>query len=211
MNSPYKGKFRISQIQHAAHDGLDMVGVDSKSIYSTVAGRVERAGWENAVNKKQGFGQYVRIKKEGSGDRYYFGHLSKISVKVGDVVKIGQLLGTEGATGNSTGSHLHYCCRIDAVKGKQRNIYEIIGIANKIGVYGSLGDKDKDPKEGEYFKKYSGKSESIVDSLKAIGADSSYAYRKKIAVKNSISGYAGTAKQNLQMLELLKKGRLLKP
>ena len=37
MNSPYMGKFRVSQIYKGAlHDGLDLVGVDSKLIHSTV-------------------------------------------------------------------------------------------------------------------------------------------------------------------------------
>lgn len=41
-----------------------------------------------------------------------------------------------------------------------------------------------------YFKKYDGKSDSIVKALQAIGADSSYAYRTKIAVKNNIKNYS---------------------
>lgn len=62
-----------------------------------------------------------------------------------------------------------------------------------------------------YFKKYTGKSNSIVDALNAIGADSSYAYRKKIATANGIKNYSGTAAQNTKMLALLKKGVLMKP
>ena len=78
MKSPYKNKFKVSQIfKGKTHDGLDLVGIDDKNIYSTVTGKVERAGWENPDDKKQGFGLYVRIKKEDSIDRYYFGHLSK--------------------------------------------------------------------------------------------------------------------------------------
>ena len=46
MNSPYKGKFRVSQeFKGSAHDGLDLVGVSSKNIYSTIDGVVEFAGW----------------------------------------------------------------------------------------------------------------------------------------------------------------------
>ena len=62
-----------------------------------------------------------------------------------------------------------------------------------------------------YFKKYTGSSNSIVDALKAIGADSSYSYRKKIAKANSIGGYLGTPTQNVKMLSLLKQGKLIKP
>jgi len=44
---------------------------------------------------------------------------------------------------------------------------------------------------------------SIVDGLKSIGADSSYAYRKVLAEQLGIQGYAGTAAQNLEMLRKL--------
>lgn len=62
-----------------------------------------------------------------------------------------------------------------------------------------------------YFKKYTGKSGSIVEALKAIGADSSFNYRKSIAAKNGISNYSGTSSQNTNMLNLLKNGKLIKP
>lgn len=61
-----------------------------------------------------------------------------------------------------------------------------------------------------YFKKYTGKSNSIVDAMKAVGVkDPTPEYRKKIAKLNGISG-AGTASGNKKMLALLKKGKLIK-
>ncbi|MCM1506497.1 MAG: hypothetical protein NC177_05105 [Ruminococcus flavefaciens] len=62
-----------------------------------------------------------------------------------------------------------------------------------------------------YFKKYTGKSGSIVEALKAVGADSSFNYRKSIASKNGINNYSGTASQNSTLLNLLKNGKLIKP
>lgn len=50
---------------------------------------------------------------------------------------------------------------------------------------------------------------SIVDALKEIKVDSSFSNREKIALKNNISNYKGTASQNLQLLSLLKEGKLL--
>ena len=136
MNSPYKSKFKVTQeYKGITHDGLDLVGLSDKTIYSTVNGTVERAGWENPSNKSQGFGLYVRVKKQGSTDRYYFGHLSSIKVKVGQEVKTGDVLGIEGSTGKSTGSHCHYCARTDASKQKLLDISKISGIPNKIGTY----------------------------------------------------------------------------
>lgn len=62
-----------------------------------------------------------------------------------------------------------------------------------------------------YFKKCASSYNSLVDALQSIGADSSYSYRKKIAAKNSIVDYTGSASQNTQLLNLLKKGKLIKP
>ena len=62
-----------------------------------------------------------------------------------------------------------------------------------------------------YFPRYTGSSGSIVTGLKAVGADSSYAYRQKIAATNGISNYTGTAAQNTTMLNKLKSGTLKKP
>lgn len=44
----------------------------------------------------------------GAGFVTYYGHLSKISVKVGQKVYKGQVIGAVGNTGNSTGPHLHF-------------------------------------------------------------------------------------------------------
>lgn len=63
----------------------------------------------------------------------------------------------------------------------------------------------------EYFKKYTGSTVSIVSALKAIGAESSFSYRRKIAKANGVKLYAGTAKQNGNLLDLLKQGKLIKP
>ena len=70
---------------------------------------------------------------------------------------------------------------------------------------------DNKDKKVKYFKKYTGKSVSIVDALNAIGEKSSYAYRKTIAKANKIGGYIGTPSQNTKMLHLLKQGKLIKP
>lgn len=157
MISPYKGKFKVTQqYKGQTHDGLDVVGIDSKNIYSTIDGVVERAGWENAFNHQKGFGIYVRIKQNGSIDRYYFGHLSKTFVKVGDTVKAGQLIGVEGNTGHSTGSHCHYCVRANSQKSQIKDISVISGIPNKLGYYVS-DNKDADITDAFYRVKSGGR------------------------------------------------------
>ena len=128
------GKFRVTQQFKADHDGLDLVGLDSKEIHSTVNGTVHFAGWENPANHSQGFGQFVCI-KSADGKFYYFGHLSEIRVSAGQTVKITDVLGIEGSTGYSTGSHCHYCVRPQFCKGNALNVSQISGIPNALGDY----------------------------------------------------------------------------
>ena len=132
MNSPYMGDFRVTQaFKGAAHDGLDLVGLDSKEIHATATGEIVFAGWENPSNHSQGFGQYVVIK---SGQYYYhYGHLSQIFVKVGQNVKCTDVIGIEGSTGNSTGSHCHYCVRTSMSPGTYLDVCQISGIPNNEG------------------------------------------------------------------------------
>lgn len=135
MNSPYNGNFKVTQeYKGATHDGLDLVGIASKEIHSTVNGVVEFAGWENSNNHSQGFGQYVKIVDNKTGYGFYFGHLSTIKVKVGQSVKITDVIGIEGNTGNSTGSHCHYCIRKNG-KGTHIDVSNYSGIPNKLGTY----------------------------------------------------------------------------
>ncbi len=55
MNSPYMGKFRVTQAYKgdSVHDGLDLVGIDSKEIHATASGTVHYAGWENSADHFQ--------------------------------------------------------------------------------------------------------------------------------------------------------------
>lgn len=69
---------------------------------------------------------------------------------------------------------------------------------------GQLGDET-------YFPAFKSSSCSIVDCLKSIGVDSSYAYRQRIASKNGVANYRGSAPQNDKLVSLGKKGRLMKP
>lgn len=62
-----------------------------------------------------------------------------------------------------------------------------------------------------YFPAVKINSCSIVDCLRSINVDSSFSYRKKIAVANGIANYKGTAPQNDKLVSLCKRGRLIKP
>jgi murein DD-endopeptidase MepM/ murein hydrolase activator NlpD len=90
----------------AMHTGLDFRAATGDPVRATANGKVVSSGWAG------GYGRMVEI-DHGNGLSTRYGHLSEINVKVGDVVKIGQVIGAVGSTGRSTGPHLHYETRID--------------------------------------------------------------------------------------------------
>ena len=99
---------RVDPFLHVAamHTGLDFRGDTGDPIHATAAGTVVGAGWSG------GYGRMVEI-DHGNGLSTRYGHLSQIDVKVGDEIRIGQVIGRMGSTGRSTGPHLHYETRID--------------------------------------------------------------------------------------------------
>lgn len=137
--SPYKGTFRVSQAYRnlrangTYHQGYDLVGISDKNIYCPIYGTVVRAGWECATLPKKGFGQRVVVRIGTTAYYMYFGHLSKISVTAGQKLKPGNLIGVEGSTGHSTGSHLHWEIRINDIKTGYVSVYHYAGIPNMPG------------------------------------------------------------------------------
>lgn len=90
----------------AMHTGLDFRAATGDPIRATANGRVTSAAYAG------GYGKMIEL-DHGNGLSTRYGHLSEINVRVGDVVKIGQVIGLAGSTGRSTGSHLHYETRIE--------------------------------------------------------------------------------------------------
>jgi murein DD-endopeptidase MepM/ murein hydrolase activator NlpD len=90
----------------AMHSGLDFRSTMGDPVHVTANGKVVAAGWHG------GYGNMVEV-DHGNGFATRYGHMSKIEVKVGQYVKIGQTIGRVGSTGRSTGPHLHYETRID--------------------------------------------------------------------------------------------------
>lgn len=66
------------------------------------------------------------------------------------------------------------------------------------------------PERKTYYPKCSQNQVGIASALSSVGVDGLYTNRAKIAAKNGIAGYKGTAEQNIKMLEMLKKGVLVK-
>jgi len=85
----------------AYHPGQDFAGPYGSPIYVTAPGIVSYAGVRN------GYGNTIEV-DHGHGFKTRYGHLSAISVTVGQQVAVGQRIGAMGSTGRSTGTHLHY-------------------------------------------------------------------------------------------------------
>ncbi len=83
------------------HGGLDFCGTVGTELYASATGRVVYTGLltvrGNVVVIDHGWGVYTA-----------YDHLSKILAQVGDLVQPGQLIGLGGATGRTTGPHLHW-------------------------------------------------------------------------------------------------------
>jgi murein DD-endopeptidase MepM/ murein hydrolase activator NlpD len=83
------------------HAGLDIAGDRGEPVRTTAAGRVSYAGYQGA------YGNLV-IVEHGFGLQSKYGHLSSYTVRNGQQVKRGDIIGRVGSTGRSTGNHLHY-------------------------------------------------------------------------------------------------------
>lgn len=83
------------------HKGLDIAGEKGQPVYATAAGTIEESGWSGA------YGNLIVI-DHGFGLESRYGHLLDYTVKRGDTVQRGDVIGHVGATGRATGYHLHY-------------------------------------------------------------------------------------------------------
>jgi murein DD-endopeptidase MepM/ murein hydrolase activator NlpD len=83
------------------HAGLDIAAPAGTEVHAPASGAIAFSGPHGA------YGLTV-IVDHGENVRTLYGHLSRVSVKPGERVQRGQVLGRAGSTGRSTGAHLHY-------------------------------------------------------------------------------------------------------
>lgn len=84
------------------HNGVDYPRPDGTPVSVIQPGTVTSAGWNDG-----GYGYMVMISHPG-GNTTLYGHLSKISVKQGQQIEPGTVIGNVGSTGRSTGPHVHF-------------------------------------------------------------------------------------------------------
>jgi murein DD-endopeptidase MepM/ murein hydrolase activator NlpD len=89
------------------HTGVDFAAPSGTNVFSSADGIVDFVGTQS------GYGKIIII-KHGKGVSTYYAHLSGFnSLKLGQVVRQGDLIGFVGMTGSATGPHLHYEYRVD--------------------------------------------------------------------------------------------------
>jgi murein DD-endopeptidase MepM/ murein hydrolase activator NlpD len=84
------------------HEGIDLKAKSGTPVYAAQAGKVLYAGL-----KIRGYGKMIVIKHQ-YGIATVYAHNSRLLVRAGDWVSLGQQIAVSGSTGRSTGPHLHF-------------------------------------------------------------------------------------------------------
>ncbi len=119
------GKRRIlNGVPGSPHGGTDLPAITGTPVHAAQRGKVMLAEElffaGNAVVVDHGLGIYT-----------FYGHLSEIDTKPGDVLEAGELLGKVGATGRVTGPHLHWGLTVEKARVNPLLIVELLGNASE--------------------------------------------------------------------------------
>ncbi|MGW0883009.1 M23 family metallopeptidase [Streptomyces sp. NPDC002671] len=88
------------------HSGQDFAVPTGTEVVAAHGGTVVKAG-PNGAGDGPAYGNAIVI-KHGNGIYSQYAHLSRVDIRIGQVVKTGQHIALSGSTGNSTGPHLHF-------------------------------------------------------------------------------------------------------
>lgn len=92
------------------HSGQDFAVPTGTEVVAAHGGTVVKAGG-NGAGDGPAYGNAIVV-KHGNGTYSQYAHLSRIDVRIGQVVATGQHIALSGSTGNSTGPHLHFEIRM---------------------------------------------------------------------------------------------------
>ena len=150
------------------HNGIDIAAGAGTPIKAIADGTVINADTES--KKNDGFGNRVLIKHPDGKTSLYAHMLTTPSVKVGQTVKKGDVIGKVGSTGHSTGNHLHLT--IVDNWDKNPDMYYTGDLLDPIKVCG-LGTMKFSSNCGNTIRNKSGNKESLGDLNKYYGGTSS--------------------------------------
>lgn len=189
MNLPYKsGKvtltshfgWRTLNGQCDYHKGVDLSGTD-KTLVAPCDGVI---GSSTIITDKSNltwqWGNYIRI-DTADGLKIFMCHMAQRKVKVGQKVKAGDVVGIEGNTGYSFGSHCHFEVRKN---GESVDPTPYLGIPNEWGQY----DIKAAPKEPTVYKDNYDKDGITYTRAKDFAIIYHDADKRKGGVKRYING-----------------------
>lgn len=110
LNKPTRGGYLTSaygERWNSFHKGIDIGGEIGDDVLVALDGEVTYAEFNNG-----GYGNLIIVKHDNDMITYY-GHLDNFYVKVGDLVKKGDIISALGNTGFSTGPHIHFELRVE--------------------------------------------------------------------------------------------------
>ena len=99
------------------HAGMDFSAKTGTPIYATGDGKIEKVR-----RSRRGYGNHVII-NHGFGYKTLYAHMSKYTVKKGQKIKRGDVIGYVGNTGTSVAPHLHYEVHKNGKKINPVNFY----------------------------------------------------------------------------------------
>ena len=102
------------------HGGADLPGTTGTPVHAAQRGRVVLAD-------ELFFAGNTLVLDHGLGIYTFYGHLSEISAKVGDILEAGDVLGKVGATGRVTGPHLHWGLTVERARVNPLQIVKLLG------------------------------------------------------------------------------------
>ena len=118
------GKRRIlNGVPGSPHGGADLPGATGTPVHAAQRGKVVLA-------EELFFSGNTGVVDHGLGIYTFYGHLSEIGVKVGDVLETGDVLGKVGATGRVTGPHLHWGLTVEKARVNPLLIVKLLDSAS---------------------------------------------------------------------------------
>lgn len=93
---------RLKKWREGMHNGRDLTRYRRAPVGAVANGTVISAGWRG------GYGYAVEIRHGKGRFTSLYAHLAQITVRKGQWVNMGNLIGRMGSTGDSTGVHTHF-------------------------------------------------------------------------------------------------------
>ena len=152
VTSGYGPRRSPTQGASSNHKGLDINARSASLLATEDGGKIVKVN-QDASNKA---GKYVTVEYDrgnGAKTQLVYMHMSRVDVKVGDVVNAGDKLGVSGSIGVSTGEHLHFEVRQFNEPGKYHHVDPSAYLA-EINAKGNLDKEVRDTKGINLLKAY---------------------------------------------------------